>query len=99
MRQSRDESNRIIFSKLMDKVKNVSDVINYKELRIKYYNSYSPVKYDKQQIQNNQNKKDLEMLINDLCTKDPLFCQIEIIHVRNEGVEEENGKKYILEYE
>ena len=47
MRQSRDESNRIIFSKLMDKVKNVSDVINYKELRIKYYNSYSPVKYDK----------------------------------------------------
>ena len=98
MRQSRDESNGIIFSKLMDKVKNVSDVINYKDLRIKYYNSYSPVKYDKQQIQNNKNKKDLEMLINDLYTKEPLFCQIEIIHVQNEK-NEEKGKKYIVEYE
>ena len=98
MRQSRDESNGIIFSKLMDKVKNVSDVINYKELRIKYYNSYSQVKKDKQQIQNNKNKKDLEMLINDLCTKEALFCQIEIIHVQNKKIEE-NGKKYIVEYE
>ena len=98
MRQSRDESNRIIFSKLMDKVKNVSDVINYKELRIKYYNSYSPVKNVTQKIQNNQNKKDLEMLINDLCTKEPLFCQIEIINAQNKKIEEE-GKKYLVESE
>ena len=38
------------------------------------------------------------MLINDLYTKEPLFCQIEIIHVQNEK-NEEKGKKYIVEYE
>ena len=32
----------------MDKVKEISDVIDYKELRVKYFNSYSPVKNDKQ---------------------------------------------------
>lgn len=38
------------------------------------------------------------MLINDLYIKEPLFCQIEIIHVQNEK-NEEKGKKYIVEYE
>jgi len=98
MRQSRDESNSQIFSKLMDKVKNVSDVINYKELRIKYYNSYSPVKNENQKIQNTKNKEDLEILLNDLCQKEPLFCQIEIKRIYNKKIEE-NGKKYLIDYE
>ena len=98
MRQSRDESNGLIFSKLMKKVQNVSDVINYKELKIKYYNSYSPVKNENQQNQNNKNKEDLEIVIEDLCKTKPLFCQIEIKHIKNEIIEE-NGKKYLAEYE
>jgi len=74
MKQSRDESNGKIFSGLMEKVKNVSDVIDYKELNIKFYNSYSPVKNEKQKNQNNKNTEDLEILIKDICQKEPLFC-------------------------
>ena len=98
MKKSRDESNGIIFTNLMERVKNVSDIIDYKQLRIKYYNSYSPVKNDKQRIKNNKNKEDLEILLNDLGQKDPLFCQIEVIHVKNEKIEE-NGQKFLVEYE
>ena len=98
MRKSRDESNGIIFSLLMKKVKNVSDVIDYKELRVKYYNSYSPVKNEKQKIQNSKNKEDLEILLNDLSHKEPLFCQIEVIHIKNE-ILKENDKYYLCEYE
>ena len=98
MREMRDESNGQIFSKLMERVKDVSDVITYKELRIKYYNSYSPVKNNKQKMQNQKNKEDLEKLFNELIQKDPLFCQIEIMHVKNEK-EKINGKTYLVEYE
>ena len=45
MKKSRDESNGKIFLGLMEKVKNVSDVID--QLNIKFYNSYSPVKNEK----------------------------------------------------
>ena len=98
MIQNRDESNGKIFTLLMDKVKNVSDVIDYKDLRVKYYNSYSPVKNHNQEIANNKNKEDLEILINELCQKDPLFCQIEIIHVKNEKIKE-NGQTFLVEFE
>ena len=98
MRQSRDKSNGQIFSLLMDKVKNVSDVINYKELSIKYYNSYSPVKNERQKIQNEKNREDLEITINNICKNQPLFCQIEITHVNNQKIQE-NGKTYLVEYE
>ena len=99
-KKMRDESNGIIFSNLMEKVKDVSDVIDYKELNIKYYNSYSPIREDRkgQVEQNNKNKKDIENLMKDLCSKKPLFCQIEIKHVKNERIEE-NGKKYLVESE
>ena len=97
MKQSRDESNGKIFLGLMEKVKNVSDIIDNKEL-IKFYNSYSPVKNERQKIQNNRNKEDLEILIKDICQKELLFCQIEITHVNNEKIVE-NGKAYLVEYE
>ena len=99
-KKMRDESNGIIFSNLMKKVKDVSDVIDYKELNIKYYNSYSPIRKDRegQVEQNNKNKEDIEKLMKDLCSKQPLFCQIEIKHIKNERVEE-NGKKYLVESE
>lgn len=98
MKELRDESNGVIFSRLMERVKDVSDVISYKELRIKYYNSYSPVKNNKQKVQNQKNKEDIEKLFNELIQKEPLFCQIEIIHVKNEK-EKINGITYLVEYE
>ena len=73
MVKARNESFQFIFSKLMERTQNVSDVVDYKELKIKYYNSYCPVKNEKQEIKNNKNKEDLEILINDFCQKDPLF--------------------------
>ena len=97
-KKMRDESNGVIFSNLMEKVKDVSDVIDYKELNIKYYNSYSPIKNEKQRPLNNKNKEDIEILFKDLCSKPPLFCQIEIKHVKNEIIEE-NGKKYLQDSE
>ena len=73
IRNSRDQVNEIIFSKLMEKVKEVSDPISYKEIKVRYYNSYSPVKNDKQRLQNEKNKEDIEKLFDDFISKEPLF--------------------------
>ena len=99
MKAQRDISNGIIFSKIMDKVKNVSDVIKYDELKIKYFNSYSPTKNDNQIKKNIIVRDELEKELNLLCETHPLFSQIEIIHVKNQKYEnEKTGKKYIVEY-
>ena len=52
IKKIRDESNGKILSRIMDKVKNVSDVIDYNNLIIRYYNSYSPVRNEKQRRKN-----------------------------------------------
>ena len=99
MKAQRDISNGIIFSKIMDKVKNVSDVIKYNELKIKYFNSYSPTKTDKQVEKNIIVRDELEKELNLLCETEPLFSQIEIIHAKNQKYKDEKtGKKYIVEY-
>lgn len=97
-RKNKDESNGEIFSRLMEKVKDVSDIIDYKELKTKYYNSYSPVKTDKQKELNEINKADLEILLKEFCQVQPLFCQIEIKTVKNEKIKE-MGKEYLVDSE
>ena len=57
----------------MEKVKEVSDPISYKEIKVKYYNSYSPGKNDKQRLLNEKNKEDIEKLFDDFISKEPLF--------------------------
>ena len=100
MRENRDKSNGKIFSNIMNKVKEVSDVIDYKELRVKYFNSYSPVKNDKQKIKNIKVRDDLEIDLDYLTNTEPLFSQIEIIHVKNQIIKDEKtGKKFITELE
>ena len=100
MRENRDKSNGKIFSNIMDKVKDVSDIIDYKELRVKYFNSYSPVKNDKQKIKNIKVRDDLEIDLDYLTKTEPLFSQIEIIHVKNQIIKDEKtGKKFITELE
>ena len=99
MKAQRDISNGNIFSKIMDKVKNVSDVIEYNELKIKYFNSYSPTKNDNQKKKNIIVRDELEKELNLLCETEPLFSQIEIIHAKNQKYKDEKtGKKYIVEY-
>ena len=47
MKTQRSISNGEIFEKMMEKVKGVSDVISYNELKIKYFNSYSEANNNK----------------------------------------------------
>ena len=94
MNQQREKSNRDIFSKLMNNVKHVSDVIDYRNLIIKYFNSYSPMNNDKQRVKNKLVKKELEIELNKLIQKQPLFTKIEILNIDNHLLEE-NGKKYL----
>jgi len=98
MKKYRDRDNRKIFSRIMDKVKDVSDVIDYNNLKIRYYNSYSPVKNEKQRKKNIKVRDDLEILLNELSKNEPLFNQIEIMHIKNYKITE-NGKDYLAEVE
>ena len=100
MKQARDKSNGEIFSKLMDKVKDVSDVINYKDLNTKYFNSYSPVKTDRQKFKNSKVRDELEVELNKLILYPALFSKIEIIRVSNYKIEDKtNNKKFLAEIE
>ena len=64
----------------MEKVKNVSKVITYDEIPKKYFNSYFPIKNEKQRNKNNKNKEELEKLLNYFCEKEPLFSRFEIFY-------------------
>jgi len=44
MKEARDKSNWEFFKNLLENLKDVSDVINYKDLNIKYFNSFYPIK-------------------------------------------------------
>ena len=98
MKIMRNESNKEIFSKIMEKIKEVSDVIEYDNLIIKYFNSFTEPKNDIQKIKNNENRNDLQKTLNNLSESEPLFHQVEIKHIKNHKWEEE-GKKYFGEVE
>ena len=83
MKKIKDESNRIILGQIMEKVKNVSDVIDYNSLTTKYFNSYCPVKTEKQKAKNEKNKKELEIILEELSQKEPLFSKIELVTKKN----------------
>ena len=98
MIESRNESNGKLFKNLMEKVKDVSNVIDYKNLKFKYFNSYCPVKKDKQKEINEKNRDETEKLLDDFIKEEPLFCQIEIVEVKNEIIKEKE-KTYSVDYE
>ena len=93
MKKIKDESNRKILGNIMNKVKNVSDVIDYKDIITKYFNSYSPVKKPKQREINQKNKEELEIILNEISEKEPLLSKIEIFTKKN-YVYSENNKYY-----
>ena len=101
MKTERDESNGEIFTRLMDKVIEVSDKIEYKELKTKYFNSYFPINKKKEKLQNESNiqvRNELEIELDKLIATEPLFSQVEIMRVTDYKIEE-NGKKYLANVE
>ena len=98
IKELRDESNSEIFSKLMEKVKNVSDVIEYKDLKIRYFNLASKPKTERQKLNNIKYRDELEILIDELSKEEPLFRRVEVNHVENYKLNE-NGIKYNAEVE
>ena len=72
MKKMRDEENKKIIASFMEKVKDVSDVINCNEIITKYLNSYSPAKNIKQKTKNEKNRKELEIILDEFIQKEPL---------------------------
>lgn len=98
MKTQRSISNGEIFDKMMEKVKDVSDVISYNDLKIKYFNSYSEANNNKKRKSNERTRDELEEIFDEFSKNPPLFCQIEIQHYKNYKWSE-NGKEYIGEIE
>ena len=82
----------------MEKVKGVSDVISYNDLKIKYFNLYSEENNNKKKKNNERTRDELEEIFDELSKNPPLFCQVEIQHIKNHKWSE-NGKDYIGEVE
>ena len=100
MKVARDKSNAAIFEKLMEWVKEVSDIIDYSQLSTKYFNSFSPIKKDSQIKKNIKVRDELEIELDKLISSPPLFTKIEIITVSNFKIEDkEQNKKYLAEIE
>jgi GTP-binding protein EngB required for normal cell division len=96
MKSEKDSSNKEIFGDIMNSVNQVSDVIDYNDLITQYYNSYWPIKEDKrieQTTTNNQNKKKLEVLLNDFSQKEPLFSKIEVVSQKGQ-IFQSDGKYF-----
>ena len=99
MKVKRTKSNGEIFEQIMEKVKNVSDVISYNDLKIKYFNSYSDADNNKKKKSNKRTREELEDIFTELSKNPPLFCQIEVQHIKNHKWKENDGKEYIGEVE
>jgi hypothetical protein len=96
MKEARDKSNGEIFKKLMEKVKNVSDVINYKDLNIKYFYSFCPIKKPSQEKENILVRNELEIELVKLMSYPPLFSKIEIITITDFKIEDKVTKQKFL---
>ena len=71
-----------IFSTIMNKVKNISDPINFEELNRQYINVYSRPKNDKQIKNNKKIRNDLILEIEKYIHLNPMFSKIQILHFK-----------------
>ena len=99
MMSKRSITNSEIFNTIMDKVKEVSDVISYDDLKKKYFNSYSIASNNKKQKLNERTREELEVLFDELSKSDPLFNRVVIEHIQNHKWKDEKGKEFIGEVE
>ena len=66
IRDSRRISHKELFCKIMEKIKDVSDIINFEDLKINFLNSFSEEKNDKMKRNNEKTRKELEKIFDDL---------------------------------
>ena len=99
MMKKRSITNSEIFNTIMDKVKEVSDVISYDDLKKKYFNSYSKVTNNNKKKSNERTRDELENLFDELIKSDPLFNRVVIENIKNHKWKDENGKEFIGEVE
>ena len=102
IKEYRDATNSEIFTKIMEKVKKVSDVIPYKDLKIRYFNLASKPKTEKQKKNNIKYRDELEILLDELSKNTPLFHRIEIQQIQNYKLKEDdieyNAEVQIIQY-
>ena len=67
------EINGEILKNLMNKVKNVSDIINYNEIKTKYLNSFWPIRKQRQIVNNEKVRIELEEELGKFVTMIPLI--------------------------
>ena len=99
MKETRNSYNGKIFESLMEKVKGVSDTIPYKDLKIKYCNSYSEPKNNNKKMNNDKTREQLESVFDELSKNPPLYNQVETKHITNHKWTEDDGIEYIGEVE
>lgn len=97
--EQRNNLNENTFEEMMEKASNVSDVISYNELKKRYFNSYSDANNEIKRKLNNKNRKELEIILDELMNSGPLFHKVEIQHLQNHKWKDENGKEFIGEVE
>ena len=68
----RDEENKKIIASIMEKVKNISDIVNCNDIVTKYFNSYSPAENIKQKTITEKNREELEIILDEFIKKEPL---------------------------
>ena len=64
IKNDKRESNKNLFCQLMEKIKDVSDMIPYEDLNIKYLNSFSEPKNDKMEKNNEKTRIILLQILN-----------------------------------
>ena len=94
IKQLRAESNTEVFEGIMERVKNVSNVIQYNKLDIKYTNFYFPIQNKLQKQNNNKYRIEIEKSLIKLYDLESLFHKIEIIHQYNYKYFDDDDKKY-----
>ena len=92
----RYESNKMIFERIIKSTQNSSDIIDYKDLCIRYFNSFYPVKNSIQENNNLKVKEQIEVILNEFYNKEPLFYEyqfLEVHKVLNDDSLNENEKE------
>ena len=71
--RNRDKNNQEIFNKLMDRIKNVSDKIDYNQIKKKYFNCCWPIKNERMTKNNDKARNELEEELEKFTNMNPLL--------------------------
>lgn len=97
MRKERDASNGKVIKDIMDRVKKISTPVTYKEICLKYFNSYSPAKNERQKNKNIKVRDELEAEIDKKINLPPFFTRVVFVDAKNIPYDKGDGKEYIAD--